>query len=59
MGLRAKLCLMHFSPRPTEAGDLYVWGWNESGQLALPSKALAEERAQGEDTGSGECCWPG
>lgn len=29
-----------------------MWGWNESGQLALPSKALAEERAQ--DTGAGE-----
>ncbi|XP_032556326.1 RCC1 domain-containing protein 1 [Chiroxiphia lanceolata] len=29
-----------------EAGDLYMWGWNESGQLALPSKALVEERAQ-------------
>ncbi|KAM6388263.1 LOW QUALITY PROTEIN: RCC1 domain-containing protein 1 [Pluvialis apricaria] len=35
----------------SEAGDLYMWGWNESGQLALPSKALAEERAQGEDVG--------
>lgn len=31
-----------------------MWGWNESGQLALPSKALAEERAQDEDTGAGE-----
>lgn len=58
-GLRAKLCLMCFSSPPTEAGDLYMWGWNESGQLALPSKALAEERAQDEDTGAGECCWPG
>uniref|UniRef100_A0A452GZQ3 UNC-45/Cro1/She4 central domain-containing protein n=1 Tax=Gopherus agassizii TaxID=38772 RepID=A0A452GZQ3_9SAUR len=29
----------------SEGGDLYVWGWNESGQLALPSKALAEKRA--------------
>ncbi|XP_026504212.1 RCC1 domain-containing protein 1 [Terrapene carolina triunguis] len=28
----------------SEGGDLYVWGWNESGQLALPSKALAEKR---------------
>uniref|UniRef100_A0A8C8RRC9 RCC1 domain-containing protein 1 n=1 Tax=Pelusios castaneus TaxID=367368 RepID=A0A8C8RRC9_9SAUR len=24
------------------AGDLYVWGWNESGQLALPCKAQTE-----------------
>ncbi|XP_071610129.1 RCC1 domain-containing protein 1 [Heliangelus exortis] len=38
----------------SEAGDLYMWGWNESGQLALPSKALAEERAQAEDTGAGD-----
>ncbi|XP_027707232.1 RCC1 domain-containing protein 1 [Vombatus ursinus] len=26
----------------SEAGDLYIWGWNESGQLALPSRAIAE-----------------
>ncbi|XP_074693557.1 RCC1 domain-containing protein 1 isoform X2 [Strix aluco] len=38
----------------SEAGDLYMWGWNESGQLALPSKALAEERAQDKDTGAGD-----
>lgn len=38
----------------SEAGDLYVWGWNESGQLALPSKVLAEERAQDEDMGAGD-----
>lgn len=30
-----------------------MWGWNESGQLALPSKALAEERAQDKDVGAG------
>ncbi|KAM9377877.1 RCC1 domain-containing protein 1 isoform 3-T3 [Pholidichthys leucotaenia] len=24
----------------TEGGDLYVWGWNESGQLGLPSRGL-------------------
>ncbi|XP_062998747.1 RCC1 domain-containing protein 1 [Elgaria multicarinata webbii] len=29
----------------SEAGDLYIWGWNESGQLALPSKAVAESQA--------------
>ncbi|XP_074736704.1 RCC1 domain-containing protein 1 isoform X2 [Strix uralensis] len=38
----------------SEAGDLYMWGWNESGQLALPSKPLAEERAQDKDTGAGD-----
>ncbi|KAM3869981.1 RCC1 domain-containing protein 1 [Diretmus argenteus] len=25
-------------------GDLYVWGWNESGQLGLPSQALRKEQ---------------
>ncbi|KAM9807793.1 RCC1 domain-containing protein 1 [Neosynchiropus ocellatus] len=24
----------------SDGGDLYVWGWNESGQLGLPSRAL-------------------
>ncbi|XP_049669448.1 RCC1 domain-containing protein 1 isoform X2 [Accipiter gentilis] len=38
----------------SETGDLYVWGWNESGQLALPSKALAEEGAQDKDPGAGD-----
>ncbi|XP_067999740.1 RCC1 domain-containing protein 1-like [Melanerpes formicivorus] len=38
----------------SEAGDLYVWGWNESGQLALPCKALAEEQPQAEDAGQAE-----
>ncbi|XP_063170160.1 RCC1 domain-containing protein 1 [Candoia aspera] len=28
-----------------EAGDLYLWGWNESGQLGLPSKTAAGSRA--------------
>uniref|UniRef100_U3K9D7 RCC1 domain containing 1 n=1 Tax=Ficedula albicollis TaxID=59894 RepID=U3K9D7_FICAL len=55
-GLSCACCV--FS-HPTEAGDLYVWGWNESGQLALPSRALAAERAQAEETGTGGgCCRP-
>ncbi|KAM6426224.1 RCC1 domain-containing protein 1 isoform 2-T2 [Liasis olivaceus] len=29
----------------SEAGDLYLWGWNESGQLGLPCKAAAESGA--------------
>ncbi|TKS73270.1 RCC1 domain-containing protein 1 [Collichthys lucidus] len=33
-----------------DGGDLYVWGWNESGQLGLPSrglrKALQQQRSQ-------------
>ncbi|CAK6442422.1 unnamed protein product [Pipistrellus nathusii] len=27
-----------------ETGDIYAWGWNESGQLALPARGLAEDR---------------
>ncbi|XP_044300784.1 RCC1 domain-containing protein 1 [Varanus komodoensis] len=39
----------------SETGDLYVWGWNESGQLALPSKAVAESQAAAPvDVSSGE-----
>ncbi|XP_053437892.1 RCC1 domain-containing protein 1 isoform X2 [Nycticebus coucang] len=29
----------------SETGDIYIWGWNESGQLALPTRSLAEDRA--------------
>ncbi|KAM5291210.1 RCC1 domain-containing protein 1 isoform 2-T2 [Glossophaga mutica] len=28
----------------SETGDIYTWGWNESGQLALPTRSLAEDR---------------
>lgn len=27
----------------SETGDVYIWGWNESGQLALPTRSLAED----------------
>ncbi|XP_062947046.1 RCC1 domain-containing protein 1 isoform X2 [Cynocephalus volans] len=27
----------------SETGDIYIWGWNESGQLALPTRTLAED----------------
>ncbi|XP_040562648.1 RCC1 domain-containing protein 1 isoform X2 [Gallus gallus] len=37
----------------SDGGDLYVWGWNESGQLGLPSRAVAEEQAEDEDMGAG------
>ncbi|XP_077116828.1 RCC1 domain-containing protein 1 isoform X1 [Ranitomeya variabilis] len=33
----------------SESGDLYCWGWNESGQLGLPSKTLQVERVSSED----------
>ncbi|KAM6181369.1 RCC1 domain-containing protein 1 isoform 1-T1 [Erethizon dorsatum] len=28
----------------SETRDLYIWGWNESGQLALPTRSLAEDK---------------
>uniref|UniRef100_A0ACB8E577 Uncharacterized protein n=1 Tax=Sphaerodactylus townsendi TaxID=933632 RepID=A0ACB8E577_9SAUR len=31
----------HSAALSEAAGDLYVWGWNESGQLALPSKKVS------------------
>lgn len=33
----------------TAGGDLYVWGWNESGQIGLPSKGLREESQREEE----------
>ncbi|XP_049470196.1 RCC1 domain-containing protein 1 isoform X1 [Panthera uncia] len=40
----------------SETGDIYIWGWNESGQLALPSRSLAEvgKTAAGEASGPKE-----
>ncbi|KAM4013064.1 RCC1 domain-containing protein 1 isoform 2-T2 [Anomaloglossus baeobatrachus] len=37
----------------SESGDLYCWGWNESGQLGLPSKTLQQERAISEEEPTG------
>uniref|UniRef100_A0A8C2UFN6 RCC1 domain containing 1 n=2 Tax=Coturnix japonica TaxID=93934 RepID=A0A8C2UFN6_COTJA len=37
----------------SDGGDLYVWGWNESGQLGLPSRAVAEQQGEDEDVGAG------
>ncbi|XP_041651475.1 RCC1 domain-containing protein 1-like [Cheilinus undulatus] len=30
----------------SDGGDLYVWGWNESGQLGLPSQGLRKTQLQ-------------
>uniref|UniRef100_A0A3Q2FJ36 RCC1 domain containing 1 n=1 Tax=Cyprinodon variegatus TaxID=28743 RepID=A0A3Q2FJ36_CYPVA len=32
-----------------DGGDLYVWGWNESGQLGLPSRGLRKTSQQKTD----------
>ncbi|XP_073526626.1 RCC1 domain-containing protein 1-like [Phyllobates terribilis] len=37
----------------SESGDLYCWGWNESGQLGLPSKTLQLERVSSEEGPTG------
>lgn len=36
-----------------DGGDLYVWGWNESGQLGLPSRALRKTLEQQQSTQAG------
>ncbi|CAM4733826.1 unnamed protein product [Leuciscus chuanchicus] len=33
-------------------GDLYMWGWNESGQLGLPSRGLEEEKHRAKSGGN-------
>ncbi|XP_051740002.1 RCC1 domain-containing protein 1 [Ctenopharyngodon idella] len=33
-------------------GDLYMWGWNESGQLGLPSRGLEEEKRRAKSSGN-------
>eukprot|EP00062_Callorhinchus_milii_P002576 gi/632939197/ref/XP_007908141.1/ PREDICTED: RCC1 domain-containing protein 1 [Callorhinchus milii] len=30
----------------SESGDLYLWGWNESGQLGLPTKSCCKNKGQ-------------
>ncbi|XP_042351889.1 RCC1 domain-containing protein 1-like [Plectropomus leopardus] len=38
----------------SDGGDLYVWGWNESGQLGLPSRGLrkALQQQSGQQAGA-------
>ncbi|XP_037586442.1 RCC1 domain-containing protein 1 [Cebus imitator] len=37
----------------SETGDIYIWGWNESGQLALPTRSLAEDGETAAKEGTG------
>ncbi|XP_047208187.1 RCC1 domain-containing protein 1-like [Girardinichthys multiradiatus] len=39
-----------------DGGDLYVWGWNESGQLGLPSRGLRKASQQKSEPQAGELC---
>lgn len=32
-----------------ETGDIYIWGWNESGQLALPTRSGTEKKTVREE----------
>lgn len=38
-----------FSWSLAETGDIYIWGWNESGQLALPTRSGTEKKAEREE----------
>lgn len=33
----------------SETGDIYIWGWNESGQLALPTRSGTEKKTVREE----------
>ncbi|XP_034144249.1 RCC1 domain-containing protein 1 [Esox lucius] len=37
-------------------GDLYVWGWNESGQVGLPSRSLRGGQLKTQCAGSASTC---
>ncbi|XP_043934209.1 RCC1 domain-containing protein 1 isoform X2 [Protopterus annectens] len=36
----------------SDGGDIYIWGWNESGQLGFPSKTLCEKPEPGHTSDS-------
>ncbi|XP_022610071.1 RCC1 domain-containing protein 1 isoform X1 [Seriola dumerili] len=40
----------------SDGGDLYVWGWNESGQLGLPSRGLRKAAQQQSSQQAGALC---
>ncbi|XP_026168133.1 RCC1 domain-containing protein 1 isoform X2 [Mastacembelus armatus] len=40
----------------SDGGDLYVWGWNESGQLGLPSRGLRKALQQQSTQQAGPLC---
>ncbi|AWP08685.1 putative RCC1 domain-containing protein 1 [Scophthalmus maximus] len=41
----------------SDGGDLYVWGWNESGQLGLPSRGLRKAlQQQSSQQAAGAAC---
>ncbi|XP_029951980.1 RCC1 domain-containing protein 1 [Salarias fasciatus] len=40
----------------SNGGDLYVWGWNESGQLGLPSQSLRKASQQNSNQNTGDLC---
>jgi alpha-tubulin suppressor-like RCC1 family protein len=42
--LKSRDILSHRIRFFSECGDIYCWGWNESGQLGLPCKTVKEKR---------------
>uniref|UniRef100_A0A3Q3XBV0 RCC1 domain containing 1 n=1 Tax=Mola mola TaxID=94237 RepID=A0A3Q3XBV0_MOLML len=43
----------------SDGGDLYVWGWNESGQLGLPSRGLRKALQQQGNPHAADICLEG
>lgn len=41
---RVSVCFIGSSWSLSETGDIYIWGWNESGQLALPIRNPTEDK---------------
>ncbi|CAB1440987.1 unnamed protein product [Pleuronectes platessa] len=40
----------------SDGGDLYLWGWNESGQIGLPSRGLRKTMQQQSSQQAGALC---
>lgn len=40
----------------SDGADLYVWGWNESGQLGLPSRGVRKAQHQQDSKGEAASC---
>lgn len=55
-GSRGDLSLFNGTCLLPQRQEIFVWGWNESGQLALPTKSLAEDGKTTAGEGEGRFC---